>query len=371
MRDLTGKDKRTGSVKFGEKNVASGIRLPRLAANTRLSRLAAGTLLAAALSIGAAGSAFAAGAWQQGGQGQWWYQNEDGTYPVSQWQDIDGVRYHFDKSGYVETGWRTIEGRNYYFAPSGAMQTGWLSGDGENVWYYLDEDGSMVTGWKQIGQDWYCFSNKGVMYSGSWKTINGVSYYFRKDGRMAANTYVGRRYVGEDGAKISAHDIVRTGKGSVETQVLEDAGNSLCNLPQSLQKKLFSDGWNFQYSADKDSYGTVKDENDLVYYRYFMMNESKKILYFCREDALLPAIGEYVHSHYGRPAKTEAFMNAVGMEWESLVELMDQEPVQDKSESLIFDEVFALYYGDETWETMRDTCPETYRFMEEFMAQFE
>ncbi len=43
---------------------------------------------AAVLSITMSFSAFA-GQWNQDAKG-WWYQNDDGTYPVSSWQWIDG-----------------------------------------------------------------------------------------------------------------------------------------------------------------------------------------------------------------------------------------------------------------------------------------
>lgn len=329
-----------------------------------------GVAAAAVLSLCMAGTALAAEGWQQNGN-QWWYQNGDQTYPVSQWKEIDGSWYHFDNSGYVETGWQTIDRKTYYFAPSGAMQHGWVAGDAEGSWYYLGEDGSRTTGWKEIDGGWYWFSNTGLMYHGGWKTISSKSYYFYEDGRLAVNTYADRRYVGDDGARMDGHDIKKSGKGTVETQVLDDAGNSLRYVPKNLMKKLVSDGWSFLFETNKDNFGSVKDDNDLVYYRYFTMNTSKKILYFCQEDALLPAIGEYVHSYYGRPALTEAFRNTVGMEWDSLVSMMEQEPVMDKSESLIFDEIFALYYRAETREQMKEECPDTYKYMTEFMAQFE
>ena len=40
-----------------------------------------------------------AGQWQQNTQG-WWYQNDDGSYPSTGWQWIDGRSYYFDSRGY-------------------------------------------------------------------------------------------------------------------------------------------------------------------------------------------------------------------------------------------------------------------------------
>lgn len=41
-----------------------------------------------------------AGEWKQDTSG-WWYQNDDGSYPVSCWQNIDGKQYYFNESGYM------------------------------------------------------------------------------------------------------------------------------------------------------------------------------------------------------------------------------------------------------------------------------
>lgn len=48
-----------------------------------------------------------AGQWQQS-SGKWWYQEDDGTYPVSQWKWIEGENhllkcYYFDEDGWLLT----------------------------------------------------------------------------------------------------------------------------------------------------------------------------------------------------------------------------------------------------------------------------
>jgi len=40
-----------------------------------------------------------AGQWQMDSIG-WWYQNDDGSYPVNCWQWIDGKNYYFDSDGH-------------------------------------------------------------------------------------------------------------------------------------------------------------------------------------------------------------------------------------------------------------------------------
>lgn len=77
---------------------------------------------------------------------QWWYKEEDGTYPKSEWKEIDGEWYHFDKNGYLDVG-------------------GWLNSPlsvqrkvGEKVedlelerWYFLERSGKMLKNQNYIG----------------------------------------------------------------------------------------------------------------------------------------------------------------------------------------------------------------------------
>lgn len=41
-----------------------------------------------------------AGEWKQDNAG-WWYQNGDGSYPVSSWKEVNGKQYYFDANGYM------------------------------------------------------------------------------------------------------------------------------------------------------------------------------------------------------------------------------------------------------------------------------
>ncbi|MCI7383768.1 MAG: lectin like domain-containing protein [Hungatella hathewayi] len=120
----------------------------------------------------------------------WWLQREDGTYPSSSWERINGKWYYFKESGYIAAGWINQNGFWYYLsedAPScGQMATGWIFDPAYGGWFYLKPDGTMVTGWN---------------------TIDGKQYYFNPvsdgtKGRMAEDTVLedGTR-VGKDGAK--------------------------------------------------------------------------------------------------------------------------------------------------------------------------
>lgn len=41
-----------------------------------------------------------AGEWKQNSKG-WWYQNDDSSYPLQKWYEIDGKQYYFDENGYM------------------------------------------------------------------------------------------------------------------------------------------------------------------------------------------------------------------------------------------------------------------------------
>lgn len=69
---------------------------------------------AALLTVAMASTAFA-GVWKQDSKG-WWYQRNDGTYPVNQWEWIDGDHdsyyesYYFDSNGYCLMNTTTPDG---------------------------------------------------------------------------------------------------------------------------------------------------------------------------------------------------------------------------------------------------------------------
>ena len=120
------------------------------------------------------------GNWVRSGS-RWWYQYRDGSYPRSQWEDIDGSRYYFDAAGWMVTGWQQIGGVWYYMSAGGQMQTGWQWIGGS--WYYLNEEGKMQTGWQKVGGIWYYMNGSGQMLTG-WQYLNGAWYYLDGSGHM-------------------------------------------------------------------------------------------------------------------------------------------------------------------------------------------
>ena len=98
--------------------------------------------------------------WQKDGQGNWRYQNSDGT---------------------IKTGWIYAEDQKWYFlGADGIMKTGWLR-DTDGKWYYLTASGAMKTGWlRDTNQKWYYFYPSGAMAAGT--VISG--YRIGSDGAM-------------------------------------------------------------------------------------------------------------------------------------------------------------------------------------------
>lgn len=161
-----------------------------------------------------------AAAWKQNKTG-WWWQEDNGSYPVSTWKSIRENWYYFDQNGYMKTGWLK-EKENWYYlgsANDGAMKTGWQKVNGS--WYYLDASGVMKTGWQGTNTGWYYLDPSGAMHTGwlkdndawyylggandgamkvGWQQVGGTWYYLNTDGKMAVDTWIGNRYVDESGA---------------------------------------------------------------------------------------------------------------------------------------------------------------------------
>lgn len=60
-----------------------------------------------------------AGEWKQDNTG-WWYQNDNGTYPMNGLKEIDQIWYYFDNTGYMKTGWYQFQNGWFGFGDSGA-----------------------------------------------------------------------------------------------------------------------------------------------------------------------------------------------------------------------------------------------------------
>ena len=124
----------------------------------------------------------------------WWYKNEDGSYPVNCWKEIDGNWYYFDKAGYRAENWKQINQKWYYFDPETGIMTSekWIGN------YYVGSNGKMAIGWTKIDGSYYYFDSNGAKVKNKWID----QYFLKSDGIMATNEWVcnGKYYVGSNGA---------------------------------------------------------------------------------------------------------------------------------------------------------------------------
>ena len=198
--------------------------------NKRVKLFAAALLFMGSIVVG--NKEVQAAQWEYNNSG-WWYQEDDGSYPVNAWKSISGKWYYFDGNGYMLTGWQKINGEwyylysdgamasnrwvgDYYLTENGAMATNtWIDGyyvgsDGQwkrnqwiNTdygWWYRHGDGSYTTNnWEFIDGYWYYFDGNGYMKTG-WQEIWGKWYYLYSDGAMASNRWIGDYYLTESGA---------------------------------------------------------------------------------------------------------------------------------------------------------------------------
>ncbi len=181
-------------------------------------RLAAG-IMAAAMMMASTATVFAA-EWKQNETG-WWYENEDGTYPVNSWVQVNGVWYFFNQEGYMSTGW-VLDNGNWYFTNSdGAMLTGWVVVD--NKGYYLNPisdgyKGAMATGTKMIDGKEYTFDASGAC----------VSEYPRPTAAYYGN-----------GVKVSGKDVMGNGSSPSNTagdSILEELNQEVSQNVEEAKK---------------------------------------------------------------------------------------------------------------------------------------
>ena len=121
---------------------------------------------ACALSLCISMAAYA-GSWIQDSVG-WWYQDDDGSYPVNAWRVIDNNWYRFGENGYMVIGWYTDGNNWFYMDPSGKMiAEDWAAVQGKR--YYFDGSGYMAVGFYNIGDAQYYFDEKGALVRQNFK----------------------------------------------------------------------------------------------------------------------------------------------------------------------------------------------------------
>ena len=115
----------------------------------------------------------ASGTWKIS-SGRWWYEYTNGSYAYSEY--IDG--YWLDGSGWYDSAWN---------GSWKSDSSGWWFQSGS--WYPTAQ-------WLKIDGEWYYFKSNGYMASNEWIG----NYYLKSSGAMAKNEWVGEYYVGNNGA---------------------------------------------------------------------------------------------------------------------------------------------------------------------------
>lgn len=111
-----------------------------------------------------------AGQWQQDGS-SWWYQEDDGSYPVNDWKEIEGKRYHFNQKGYMDTGWNELSTTRFsvnYDGTKSFYET--------EAWYYFEPSGELLT---QGNWDGGAIGPDGSLYIDNTKYEDGELFYQR------------------------------------------------------------------------------------------------------------------------------------------------------------------------------------------------
>ena len=108
------------------------------------------------------------GSWKKDSIG-WWYEDENGWFPTSRWQKIDGDWYYFDDIGYMAEneyagGWEQYSEGHW-----------WVGADG--AW-----DGSEPGVWRLVGTKWWFKDSTGWYAKGKSYKIGGKWYEFDNDG---------------------------------------------------------------------------------------------------------------------------------------------------------------------------------------------
>ena len=109
---------------------------------------------------------------------------------------------------YATSTWKSIDGVWYYFDTNSNMTTGWQQIGG--IWYYMNSSGAMQTGWQQIGGTWYYMNSSGAMKTG-WQLIGGTWYYMNGSGAMQTGWQtIGNQtyYLNESGAMATGWKLV-------------------------------------------------------------------------------------------------------------------------------------------------------------------
>lgn len=112
------------------------------------------------------------------------FQRYDGTYVENDFVSSKGEQYYFDADGKKVTGWQEINGQKYHFTKTGIMEKDtWKKKDGGKC--YLNSNGTMATGWMEFDGELYCFNEEGIMLTGK-QEVGPATCEFADDGKLVS-----------------------------------------------------------------------------------------------------------------------------------------------------------------------------------------
>lgn len=119
--------------------------------------------------------------WQSDGGGRW-YLDQDGSYPVSTWREINGKFYHFNEQGYMD--WNR-----------------WIRENNGKL-YFTTADGSMARGWNNVSEQWfYMDPANGQLYGAGEHVIDGKVYFMLESGASLRSGWNAGHYYDADGVR--------------------------------------------------------------------------------------------------------------------------------------------------------------------------
>lgn len=126
--------------------------------------------------------------------------------------------------GFVPVG----NGTSWMYTDGSVLKNDWLRMNGLS--YHFDANGFMQTGLQKIGKKTYYFGGDGLMVANAFANIGGSIYYFGADGAMVKNTIVQGYQIGPDGkviiptAPATQNNIAASVQNNVTPPVVGSAG---------------------------------------------------------------------------------------------------------------------------------------------------
>lgn len=179
-----------------------------------------------------------AGTWQKTGAG-WAYLKDNNQYAANELVADNNQLYYLGADGIMKTGFVPINNQYYYFSPAGNMQTGWVFDN--NNWYYMQTDAAH-------------FGQMAVNVS---QNVNGKSYYFGADGKMAHDITIGQVTYGADGAAVTGI----TGGNNTAYGATDDLDDDYANIGSGVYAQFGND--DTMYAVGKN--GTIIGTIDTAY----------------------------------------------------------------------------------------------------------